>query len=87
MRKVKRNAGRLIKVCVLMIAIRMVDVYWVVKPAFYNQHLSIYWMDFVAPFAIGGLWLALFFWQLNSRSLLPLKDPRLQGAPRETVAF
>jgi hypothetical protein len=87
MRKVKRSAGRLIKVCALMIAIRLVDVYWVVKPAFYNQHLSIYWMDFVAPFAIGGLWLALFFWQLNSRSLVPLKDPRLQGAPRETVAF
>jgi hypothetical protein len=87
MRKVKRNAGRLIKVCVLMIVIRLVDVYWVVKPAFYNQHLSIYWMDFVAPVGIGGLWLALFFWQLKSRPLVPLKDPRLQGAPRETVAF
>jgi hypothetical protein len=87
MRKVKRNAERLINVCALMIAIRVVDVYWVVKPAFYNQHLSIYWLDFVAPFAIGGLWLTLFFWQLNSRSLLPLRDPRLQGAPRETVAF
>lgn len=87
MRKVKRNAERLIRVCVLMILIRVVDVYWVVKPAFYNQHLSVYWLDFVAPFAIGGLWLALFFWQLNSRSLLPLRDPRLQGAPRETVAF
>jgi hypothetical protein len=87
MRKIKRNGGRLIKVCALMILIRAVDVYWVVKPAFYNQHLNIYWMDFIAPFAIGGLWLALFFRQMNSRSLLPLKDPRLRGAPRETVAF
>jgi len=86
-RKVKRNAGRLIRVCILMIVIRLVDVYWVVKPAFYNQHLSIYWMDFIAPVAIGGLWLALFFWQLKSASLLPLRDPRLIGAPRETVAF
>jgi hypothetical protein len=87
MRKVKRQADRLIKVCLLLIAIRIVDVYWVVKPAFYNQHLAIYWMDFIAPVAIGGLWLALFFWQLNSRPLVPMKDPRLQGAPRETVAF
>jgi hypothetical protein len=86
-RKVKRNAGRLIRVCILMIVIRLVDVYWVVKPAFYNQHLSIYWMDFIAPVAIGGLWLALFFWQLKSAPLLPLRDPRLLGAPRETVAF
>jgi len=87
MRKVKRNAGRLIRVCALMIAIRLVDVYWVVKPAFYNQHLSIYWMDFIAPVAVGGLWLALFFWQLKSAPLVPLRDPRLIGAPRETVAF
>jgi hypothetical protein len=87
MRRVKRNARRLIKVCALMIAIRLVDVYWVVKPAFYNQQLSIYWLDFIAPVAVGGLWLALFFWQLKSAPLVPLRDPRLIGAPRETVAF
>jgi hypothetical protein len=37
--------------------------------------------------AIGGLWLALFFWQIRSKTLLPVRDPRLVGAPRETVAF
>jgi hypothetical protein len=41
----------------------------------------------MTPVAVGGLWLALFFWQLGQRSLVPLKDPRLEGAPRETVAF
>ncbi len=87
MRKVKRQSGRLIKVCVLLIVIRLVDVYWVVEPAFYDQQLKVNWMDFVTPFALGGLWLALFFWQLKSRPLVPIKDPRLQGAPRETVAF
>jgi hypothetical protein len=87
MRKTKRHADRLIKVCILMIVIRLVDVYWVVKPAFYDQELRIYWMDFITPVAIGGLWLALFFWQLNSKALVPQRDPRLQGAPRETVAF
>jgi hypothetical protein len=87
MRKTKRHAERLIKVCLLMIVIRVVDVYWVVKPAFYDGKLRVYWIDFVAPVAVGGLWLSLFFWQLNSGPLVPLKDPRLQGAPRETVAF
>lgn len=87
MRSTKRHAGRLIKVCLLMIVIRLLDVYWVVKPAFYNQQLKIYWMDFVTPVAIGGLWLALFFWQLKSRPLVPLRDPRLPGVSRETVAF
>ncbi|MGA3185607.1 MAG: hypothetical protein ABSF22_00725 [Bryobacteraceae bacterium] len=87
MRNTKRHADRLIKVCLLMIVIRIVDVYWVVEPAFYQQQLRIHWLDVVTPVAIGGLWLALFFWQLKSRPLLPIKDARLQGAPRETVAF
>ncbi len=87
MRGVKRHADRLLKVCMLMIAIRIVDVYWIVEPAFYNQQLKIHWMDFVTLVAVGGLWLAGFFWQLKSSPLVPLRDPRLQGAPRETVAF
>src|SRR5579862_8872515 len=87
MRKLKRNAGRLLKVCLMMIVIRVVDVYWIIEPSFYNQQLKIHWMDFVTPVAIGGFWLAAFFWQLNSRPLVPLRDPRLQGAPRETVSF
>ncbi len=87
LRKVKRDASRLFKVAALLIVIRLLDDYWIVKPAFYNQQLRITWTDFVTPLAVGGLWLSAFFWQLKSRPLLPLRDPRLQGAPRETVSF
>jgi len=87
MRGVKRHANRLFKVCMLMIAIRIVDVYWVVEPSFYGQQIKIHWMDFAMPVAIGGLWLAMFFRELKSRPLVPIGDPRLRGAPRETVAF
>jgi hypothetical protein len=86
-RGIKRREGRLLRVCVLLIIIRLVDVYWITEPAFYGQQLRIHWVDFVTPLAVGGLWLALFFEQLKSRPLLPRGDPRLQGAPRETVAF
>ncbi|MEO8098523.1 MAG: hypothetical protein ABI811_12545 [Acidobacteriota bacterium] len=87
MRGVKRQADRLFAVCLLMLAGRLVDLYWIVEPAFYNQQLKIHWLDFVTPVAVGGLWLAVFFAQLKVRSLVPLRDPRLEGAPRETVAF
>ena len=87
LRKVKRDASRLFKVCALLIIIRLVDDYWIIKPAFYNEELKITWTDFVTPLAVGGVWLSVFFWQLKSRPLLPLRDPRLQGAPRETVSF
>ena len=87
MRGVKRNADRLLRVCALILVIRIVDMYWVVEPAFYNQRVRIHWLDFVMPVAIGGWWLAAFFWQLEKRPLLPFRDVRLEGAPRETVAF
>jgi hypothetical protein len=86
-RGVKRREERLFRVSLLLILIRMVDVYWITMPAFFGQHLRIHWMDFVTAVAIGGLWLTVFFSQLKSHSLIPVGDPRLQGAPRETVAF
>jgi hypothetical protein len=87
MRSVKRHANRLLRVCLLMLVVRVVDVYWVVMPSFYREQLRIHWLDFTTPVAVGGLWVALFFWQLKSRPLIPLRDPQLEGAPRETVAF
>ena len=86
-RGIKRQPDWLFRVCVLMIVVRLIDVYWVVEPSFYGNHPQLSWMDFVTPLAVGGLWLALFFWQLRSRPLIPVRDPRLRGAPRETVAF
>jgi hypothetical protein len=86
-RDVKRRADLLLRVCVLMLAVRLVDVYWVVQPSFYGDRLRVYWTDFVTALAVGGVWLAIFFWQLQQRPLVPERDPRLEGAPRETVAF
>ncbi|WP_031500024.1 hypothetical protein [Bryobacter aggregatus] len=87
LRGVKRDAERLLKVCVLMIAVRVIDVYWVIEPAFYNRTLNLHWLDAVTLIAVGGLWLAGFCWQLQLRPILPLRDSRLEGSPRETVAF
>jgi hypothetical protein len=87
MRGVKRQPERLLRVCLLLIVVRLINVYWTVEPSFYQNQLKMHWLDFVLPVAIGGLWLAAFFWQLRSRPLVPLRDPRLTQAPRETVAF
>lgn len=87
MRGVKRQANRLLMVCVLMLGARVVDTDWIVAPAFFGEKIRIDWMDFATLAALGGLWCAAFLWQLNSRPILPFGDPRLQGAPRETVAY
>jgi hypothetical protein len=57
---------------------RLVDLFWLVAPAFHPQGIHLHWLDVVAPMAIGGIWLAVFVWQLAGKPLLSLPGPRLQ---------
>jgi hypothetical protein len=41
-----------------------------------SVHLHL--LDFAAPLGIGGLWLALFIWNLKRRPLIPVNDPLTQ---------
>ena len=65
----------LIWVAGIVILLRFVDLFWLVEPAFYPEHFSLHWLDFVATIGLGGIWLAVFIWQLRTRPLLPLNDP------------
>jgi hypothetical protein len=55
-------------------------VFWLVIPAFEPSGPHLHWMDVMAPAGIGGLWIAAFVAQLKDRPLLPLHDPRFEGA-------
>jgi len=77
MRFIKRNPKYLFGVAIWMICIRMLDVFWVVIPAFRQRYFSVSWIDIAAILAIGGIWLSFFIWRLKTRTLLPLHDPRL----------
>ena len=71
-RRNKRNLRGLATIAAWMIIMRLVDLLWMVKPAFHPQGFAIHWLDIVAPVALGGIWLAAFLWQLKTRPLLPL---------------
>jgi hypothetical protein len=78
-RATKNSAQKLALLAVLILAMRIVDVIWLVEPT-YNEHFHLSWMDVVAPIAIGGLWVTTFSWQLQKHSLLPVNDPQLEQA-------
>jgi hypothetical protein len=59
---------------------RIVDVIWLIEPTYHPRDFVLNWMDLVAPVAIGGLWLAVFSWQLQKRPLVPINDPQLEQA-------
>lgn len=76
-RTVKRRIQWLVKVAMLVMFMRLFDLYWLIIPAF-HETFYLDWLIIVAPIAIGGLWLAVFIWQLNKKSLLPLYDSGLE---------
>lgn len=76
-RDVKRSSALLPKVAVFLIAMRLVDLYWITGPEFSPQGFQLHYHDLAAPLGIGGVWLAWFARQLKERPLLPLGDPKL----------
>jgi hypothetical protein len=74
-RSFKRNAGKLVIVAVLILVMRLVDLFWMIAPSFTHEHFHLSWMDLVAPIALGGLWLAFFARELSRRPLIPINDP------------
>ncbi len=79
-RDLKRRPQSLALVALLLIVAHLVNLWWLIEPAFYQTGLHIHWLDLVAPVAIGGLWVAMFAWQLKDKPLLPRRDPRFQEA-------
>ena len=74
-RNLKEKPGRLAKVAIGVLVMRLIDLIWLVEPNFDHQGFPIHWMDVAIPLGLAGIWVFLFVRQLRSRSLLPLNDP------------
>jgi hypothetical protein len=76
-RELKRNPHKLVLVALLIIVMRMVDLLWMLVPAFKTHNWI--WLAVIALFGFGGLWLGLFAWQLSKRALVPINDPQFDS--------
>ena len=82
-RNIKRRTKVLTAIAGMMLLVRLVDVYWFVVPSFGAHGLGgspLHIMDLTAPLGIGGIWFWFFARELEGKSLLPLKDPRMEEA-------
>ncbi|HTM53807.1 MAG TPA: hypothetical protein VL175_07235 [Pirellulales bacterium] len=66
-RNLKRHPRRLAAVATTLLAMRLVDLYWLVMPAFFPA-LSFGWIDAAVLLGLGGLWSWAYLGQLESRS-------------------
>jgi hypothetical protein len=74
-RSLKRHAGKLVIVAILILVMRLIDLFWMIEPNFSGGEFHFSWMDLVAPIAMGGLWLGVFARALTQRALIPINDP------------
>jgi len=79
-RGVKRRLHVLSIVAGTLIVLSLVDVYWLVAPAYEKDGPRVYPLDICAVVGIGGIWIGLFFRELKKWPLLPVHDPRFEGA-------
>jgi hypothetical protein len=84
-RHVKRRTRSLLIVALLVLMMRLVDMYWMVLPAFGGGKVRLTWMDVALPLGMGGLWFAYFLSQLQRMPILPAHDPRMEGAAQHAV--
>jgi hypothetical protein len=75
LRGVKRRVPVLCALAAAIMFMRLIDIFWYTLPAFHPGTLRIHWMDILAPVGIGGLWLAVFIWQLRPLPLIALNHP------------
>lgn len=73
--RVRRSAAALALVAGIVLAMHLVDAFWLVIPALRQNGFFFAWTDVVAPVGIGGLWIAAFLWYLAQSPLLPRHAP------------
>lgn len=81
-RGVKNRLRHLARVSVLILVMYLVNLFWQIMPAFPASVFPAHWLEAagttVAFLAIGGLWTAMFVWQLGRMPLVPPHDPMRQ---------
>jgi hypothetical protein len=82
-RSVKRHAGTLALGGAWLLAMHLVDVYWLVMPTLHPEGVRVTALDIGALVAVGGCFVATVGWLMRRQALVPLRDPRLG----ESLAF
>jgi hypothetical protein len=82
MRATKRVPVGLGILAAWVIAMRWVDLFWLIGPEAHHGRFAIHWLDVAAPIGIIGLWVAVFTRQLAARPVLPVREVEaLLGEP------
>ena len=68
-RAAKKNIRTLALIAALLFCVEALAVYWMIAPTFYPARMEFHWTDFAVWFGMGGLWLAVFLFNLGRHPL------------------
>ncbi len=83
----KRTPGHLAAVCVLVMIMQYVDLYWLIYPNFNGEHASFGFIEVGLFMGFLGLFLFTTMGFLAKHKVIPVKDPRLQEALDHHVSY
>jgi hypothetical protein len=83
MRNIKDRPGTIAIVTIIILAMRFIDIYWLVGPAHHGVHFGFHWITAFAFLGIGGLWLFAFITQLKGQTIIPIHETWVDEAIRE----
>lgn len=86
-RRIKRSPKWLAMLATIIFFGRVLDLYWLIVPAFYPQGVQLHWLDGVLWLAMGGSWIALFVYLWTRNPSLPQRDPLLGDIDEQSAAF
>ena len=84
-RAIKTNTRALVAIAATIFAAHVLEMFWIIMPTFYPAGFTVHWTDTAAWLGIGGMWLAVFFSQLDGHPLLARNDPRAENAVFKTA--
>jgi hypothetical protein len=79
-RRFKRDPRIVGRIALFILLMRVVDIAWMIGPAFRGGSSGLHWLDFAAVLGMGGVWLFVFFRTLSGRALVPARDPYFKEA-------
>jgi hypothetical protein len=74
-RDLKRRSQSLARLCWFILAMRLVDLIWLVAPTFNHGGFPISLANVALPIGMTGIWFYLFAAQLRRYPILPANDP------------
>jgi hypothetical protein len=81
-RELKRRPRVMAALGWLLLAMHVLDMYWLVLPALHPQRVTPSWLDAAALLTVSGFATAAAAWRSRGREWLPLGDPYLTVAMR-----